>query len=320
MPTKLDACPLCYSKKITPQYTTKDEEFHITDKEFNLFLCSNCHSYFLNPLPDEDVIKGFYKMDPLTYGAYIPRDPKIKYTGFDHLLQPHHKIYFLNRILQSAFNKDLDNRLLDLNNYAVKSNITFKHVLDVGCGNGSFLRDLSKYFQIPKSCLEGIDIFPDIEKLSITIGITMRNLELQDLPKKPVYDLIILSHVLEHIRDPKKIVQEVEARLVNHGTFLLSVPNSQSLPAHLFGKKWRCHSVPRHLYVFSKDGIVSITQPSFNLEHYSSGDYASNIYRLYFSKGKKILGNYKIGKSIGALLLVANIGDSQCFVLTKKEK
>gem|GEM_PF-6728376 len=258
-------------------------------------------------------------MNASSYGAYQPQDPKIQYTSLDRFFLKNRTMNIIDKFLFQAFSKDVDNRLLDLKNYYVHHERRFQHVLDVGCGGGALLKNLNKYFQIPKSNLEGIDIFPGIEKLGESVGISMRNLQLHELPAKEQYDLIVLSHVLEHVPDPKKMVQDVAVRLSDDGIFLLSIPNSQSLPAHLFGKKWRCHSVPRHIFNFSKKGILDITRPSFHMEHYSSGDYASNIYRLYYPKARKILGNFKVGKVLGASLLLVNLGDSQSFILSKKK-
>ncbi len=258
-------------------------------------------------------------MNASSYGAYQPQDPTIRYTNLDRFFLKNRTMNVIDKFLFQAFSKDVDNRLLDLKNYCVHHERSFQHVLDVGCGGGALLKNLNKYFQIPKSNLEGIDIFPNIEKLGESVGISMRKLQLHELPAERQYDLIVLSHVLEHVPDPKEMVQDVAARLSENGIFLLSIPNSQSLPAHLFGKKWLCHSVPRHIFNFSKEGILNITRPFFLVEHYSSGDYASNIYRLYYLKAKKILGNFKVGKVLGASLLLSNLGDSQCFILSKKK-
>jgi 2-polyprenyl-3-methyl-5-hydroxy-6-metoxy-1,4-benzoquinol methylase len=99
-------------------------------------------------------------------------------------------------------------------------------VLDVGCGNGS-------EFALPLARLgfrvTGIDIHePSIEHAR-QLGASLANLsyvcgrveELEDAP----YEIVILSEVLEHLREPRSLLLAGIERLSADGIMIVTVPN-----------------------------------------------------------------------------------------------
>jgi ubiquinone biosynthesis O-methyltransferase len=99
-------------------------------------------------------------------------------------------------------------------------------VLDVGCGNGSELAlPLARLgFQIT-----GIDIHgPSIEHAR-QLGVDVENLSyvcgrVEDL-KSPPYDVVILSEVLEHLREPRNLLSAALEHLNKNGMIIVTVPN-----------------------------------------------------------------------------------------------
>jgi 2-polyprenyl-3-methyl-5-hydroxy-6-metoxy-1,4-benzoquinol methylase len=66
------------------------------------------------------------------------------------------------------------------------------------------------------------------------------------------FDLVILWHVLEHVRSPRAMLTEVARILKPGGTLLVAVPNFGSLEARLGGRDWFHLDVPRHLTHFTR--------------------------------------------------------------------
>lgn len=108
-------------------------------------------------------------------------------------------------------------------------------VLDIGCGDGLFLRLLAK----KGLSGEGIDISPKaIEKCQIQ-GLKAQILDFtaEDLPYSDnTFGTVSILDVLEHVYQPTEIVSKAK-RIANQ--LVISVPNFNSLPARLqvlFGK------------------------------------------------------------------------------------
>ena len=99
-------------------------------------------------------------------------------------------------------------------------------VLDVGCGNGSELAlPLARLgFQVT-----GIDIHaPSIEHAR-QLGVNVTNLSyvcgrVEELKAQP-YDIVILSEVLEHLREPRALLLASLEHLNKNGIIIVTVPN-----------------------------------------------------------------------------------------------
>lgn len=317
--SKLTDCPICSSRNIKHKYTTKDVEYNVVDPEFDIYVCEECKTYFINPVPDENKISKFYNFSNYSsYGAYKEISPEIEYTRIEKWLINKRILTFKDRILFSAMG--VDNRILDLLTYMKSKQINFQNVLDVGCGSGFFIKWLIKFLKIPKSRIKGIDIFPRVEKFGEILGIEMKCATSREYPESG-FDLITLSHVLEHEPKPKMMIKRIYDRLSKDGIFYLSVPNSRSLAARAFGKKWICHSVPRHVYNFSKKSITEMTKNLFRLEYYSAGRYYTFILNRYYESRllKSIFANRYITRILDSIFLLFNIGDNQSFIFTKND-
>ena len=121
-------------------------------------------------------------------------------------------------------------------------------LLDVGCGNGEFLaRMRSLGWNV-----SGIDFDPSAVSCARSQGLDARLGTIADLDETALYDVIVLTHVVEHVSDPVALLQECRKRLQpGHGRIIISTPNINSLGHAWFNKYWRGLEVPRHLILFS---------------------------------------------------------------------
>jgi SAM-dependent methyltransferase len=69
------------------------------------------------------------------------------------------------------------------------------------------------------------------------------------------FDIVTMWDVLEHVRDPLRVLCEVRRILRPGGLLLCSTPNVDSVDANLFGRYWIGYDFPRHLYVFSSSTL-----------------------------------------------------------------
>ena len=102
-------------------------------------------------------------------------------------------------------------------------------VLDAGCGIGYYSFELATKFGCK---VDGVDIdVADIEvakKISGMTRVMSANFDICDISELDfsdnTFDKIILSEILEHVRDEKNILNELHRVLKLHGTLILSTP------------------------------------------------------------------------------------------------
>jgi SAM-dependent methyltransferase len=308
-------CPICQSSSIHHKYRTFDAEYHVDDKPYDFWQCNSCGTYFQNPLPSRGEISQFYKfVSNQEYGAYQPLKPLLL-TEFDKELIAQRKWNSLTKL--AATFRGADNRVIDLLQTAGQSQ-SLTRVLDVGCGGGYFSLLLLKYLQIPRSGLVGIDIYQGVEELGRQLGLRFICSRLEDFQEGD-FDLISMSHVLEHEPAPRQYIEAAYERLRNNGLLYLSIPNAQSLPARVFGKKWVCHSVPRHIYNFPRRAILELVKRRFRLETYSAGDFYTFMFSRYYNPviARLVESGLFAMPLIKAALYAMNLGDNQSVVLRK---
>jgi 2-polyprenyl-3-methyl-5-hydroxy-6-metoxy-1,4-benzoquinol methylase len=100
-------------------------------------------------------------------------------------------------------------------------------VLDVGCGNGSQVA-----VPLARSGFQVMGVDPHLPSIEHArqLAKDLSNAEFlcgyaRDLPPGRVFDVVILSEVLEHLDTPQLALQEGLAHLASHGIVLVTVPN-----------------------------------------------------------------------------------------------
>ena len=122
-------------------------------------------------------------------------------------------------------------------------------VLDVGCGSGALVYALSL---AGLHDVAGVDPFVDADRTFDTGARLLR----KDLPEVDgVFDLIMLHHSLEHVPSPRSTMREVRQRLAPGGRVLVRMPTVSSAAFERYGSSWMQLDPPRHLTVFSREGM-----------------------------------------------------------------
>jgi len=132
------------------------------------------------------------------------------------------------------------------------------NVLDVGCGNGGFLRQMKRRgHQVQGTEWSDLAARRVDEHSEEPITVHVGDLTDLGLPAAS-FDLITLWHVFEHLRDPHATLNEIRRLLRPSGTLLMSMPNVEGDQAQRFGKHWLHHDPPRHLFGFGPETLRSI--------------------------------------------------------------
>lgn len=101
-----------------------------------------------------------------------------------------------------------------------------KDVLEIGCGNGVFAKEISAHFQL--NCIYGIDICADAINSACGSGIIGKciNVDAEDFPFEDNYfDTLICGDVIEHLIIPDHLLEEIHRVLKAEGYLLITTPN-----------------------------------------------------------------------------------------------
>jgi 2-polyprenyl-3-methyl-5-hydroxy-6-metoxy-1,4-benzoquinol methylase len=122
-------------------------------------------------------------------------------------------------------------------------------VLDVGCATGALLQRLREQGWT----VTGIELCGPSAKYARDVrGLNVLNSTLEDAHFPDLsFDVVLASHLIEHLNDPRSFVQESHRILRDGGYLFVTTPNSDGFQARLFGSRWRS-AIFDHLYLFSK--------------------------------------------------------------------
>jgi SAM-dependent methyltransferase len=142
-------------------------------------------------------------------------------------------------------------------------------LLDVGCGSGSFL-------QIAQSCgwtVMGVE--PDPKAVAYGreqgLNIVQGSIELFE-GQESMFDVITLSHVIEHVHDPVALLRSCHRLLKPNGQIWLETPNIDSLGHSRYGRDWHGLDPPRHLVLFDPQSLImALHRAGFNKIDRKSG-------------------------------------------------
>ena len=204
----LRACPICgYSSgKVLHTQHFLLPEGHLLPNEYDVVNCENCGFVFADTSANQDIYDLFYA-------------EMSKYEDVNTASGGGDKPYDLNRLNQTA--NDIE-RIIS-NNKSAK-------ILDIGCGNGGLIQILKE-----RGYKNVVGLDP-----SETCVNTMRNKGLEahhgGLFSKNqldnIFDLIILSHVLEHIYDLTNSVRNLKELLNSEGLVYVETPNATKYPEY----------------------------------------------------------------------------------------
>jgi 2-polyprenyl-3-methyl-5-hydroxy-6-metoxy-1,4-benzoquinol methylase len=265
----LPNCNLCSSSGKT-LYSGLNDRLFGSSGPWTLFQCSNqsCRLIWLNPMPNEDEIWKAYQY----YYTHEENDTNIlpvlkplinNYLSLRYNYYPEYNV--LKKLLGCFFFFFPTERAeVDFTVLYLKNNEKGR-LLDVGCGNGTFI---GKMQQLGWET-EGIDFDPKAIEYCKSKGLKAYTggLESHKFPSGS-FDIITINHVIEHIHDTKKLIEECFRILKPGGKLVIATPNSDSfLFRSIHKQNWFSLDPPRHLILFNKKNLSDIVSKSgFSIE------------------------------------------------------
>jgi hypothetical protein len=74
------------------------------------------------------------------------------------------------------------------------------------------------------------------------------------------FRVIRFGHVLEHLPDPRGVLESYRSVIESGGELIVALPNVSCIQAKLFGAKWFQYEIPRHLYHFSVPTLRALVE------------------------------------------------------------
>jgi SAM-dependent methyltransferase len=234
IPLEQTHCVVCGSDQWLVEARGTDTLYQTSEQEFTFVACCDCGHIYLNPRPAISAIDLIY---PPVYSSFTGRFSKSSST--------------ISRIKDRVLLARLQALRLDL-----PADST---ILDIGCGDGSFLVSVRREY--PEARLIGLDwkIADQTQDRfrRFRIEAIESAVELALLPVGEV-DLIVMNQLIEHLWQPSAVLESCRNALKCGGWLALETPNPDSYDRRWWfrGGLWGSYYFPRHLNLFSQSGLT----------------------------------------------------------------
>lgn len=220
-------CPVCRGRSSVFWDDLRDLEYFMEDDR-HLERCGACNLVFLSPMPTRDELPGLYPPD---YQNFDSRRSAI--TGF----------------LQERY-------------YRHHCGIAMRHL----GGGGSFLEvgsaggDLLERMRERGVRAVGVEISEDACAVARAKGLDVFCGTIEEYRTDQPFDVVFMSHVLEHVVDPVDTLERVKELLRPGGVVYVETPNVGALDARVFGSNWGLIHFPRHTYLFDRHTLAEVVR------------------------------------------------------------
>lgn len=273
-------CDLCRSDQSEVVTRQRDLLLEVTNDEFTIVKCSRCGLVYLNPRPSKDLLGSYYptvyyppvqvkarpefQQQAKKFSARIKRWVLEDYYGYPSTASSGWS-RIVRRILLWP-----DKMLRELKGRHPLPWRGEGKVLDVGCGAGGNLKTLQDQGWEPYG-IEISEVAAAHARELVTGNVHTGTLESAPFPLQS-FDLILMSHSLEHLSSPGEALRRVHRLLKDDGLLVVSVPNVNSLEYKLFGRWWFQLDPPRHFYHFDRRSLSGfLRQAGFQLHRFRAG-------------------------------------------------
>lgn len=231
-------CCVCGSAKQGNLASGWDYQYLTSENLYQWVSCSLCKHQYLSPRPDRNSLNEIYPASLINYSSANQASMGWKVKKF----------------LETRSIRQLSDEFLNYSPYSV---------LDVGCGSGEYLDLLKSEFK-DLSVICGTEISEVAGKEALEKGFEIYIGTIEELNFTQKFDLIFLKQVIEHVHDPKFVIQKLLGCLSRKGFIVLETPLSGSWDQRFFSKfrgaVWEGFHIPRHFNVWSEENFKAMVE------------------------------------------------------------
>ena len=251
-------CLICTLPGNTLYKGLKDRLFN-TPGIFNIKQCQSCGLLWLDPRPEDEDIplcypEGYFRaIDGGAAKQYLERHESLVISGhakdntafFPCLGEVFRRFASVRSWATYAEGRAVPRYKSDQDGL----------VIDVGCGTGNYLKTM----QDLGWKVTGIEPSPIAAAIARNKGVhvfcgTLDRAGLADASA----ELVLLSHVIEHVADPGAVIKECFRILKHSGKLIVRTPNSRSYGHTVFKSDYYHLDPPRHLFLFCEKNLSMI--------------------------------------------------------------
>ena len=221
-------CKICAGVVAEPWLDAVPDYEYGLPYETTLVNCPGCGTVQQNPLPGADELARYYPRD---YHAYHYKDSRVADW------------------LKMRYSRGVGRAIRDIAGPTGR-------ILDVGCGDGSFLVALEV---VGDWELHGIDINPEVvrEPLSQRLHLRAGQIE-RGLYPAGFFDAVVATHLVEHVHDPLDFMRTCFDMLRPGGVLIGELPNLDCWDRAVFGRYWGGLHLPRHLFFWDPKSFAAL--------------------------------------------------------------
>jgi 2-polyprenyl-3-methyl-5-hydroxy-6-metoxy-1,4-benzoquinol methylase len=226
-----DSCPVCGTSTALAALDVYDNTTRVvtSHERLGLFGCARCGLVFTHPQPTEAELRAYYGMAD-GWESRVGQSRKLDTEGeLRRKLTIKRDRYERERVLLAPHVRSKPGR-----------------VLDFGCGLGGWLDVL----QDDGWETWGIEPGPQQRRIA-----GERHHMIDAPPEDETFDLIVINHVVEHLRDPGPTMRALAAAAVPGGQLFVSVPDLGRLGEH---GKWRYVKSEHHICSYTAAAMTSL--------------------------------------------------------------
>jgi 2-polyprenyl-3-methyl-5-hydroxy-6-metoxy-1,4-benzoquinol methylase len=260
-----ECCPVCGSTQRRELYSgLTDRVFRCAPGRWNLYQCEGCRSAYLDPRPTRETIHRAYQR----YYTHAPprrqsteglrvwrRFVRALANGYRNArygggLTPASALGPWIIPLFPRLRQVLDRELRYLPPLEQGARL-----LDVGFGSGAFLLLAQRIGWR----VFGADLDPVAVANASEAGLDARQGGIEAFSDATdQFDVITMSHVIEHVHDPASVIKQAYKLLKPGGLLYIDTPNIDAYGHRHFKEHWRGLEIPRHLVIFNWSSMKNL--------------------------------------------------------------
>lgn len=212
-------CPICKKRQGAIVERSVEKTFG------ELYFCKHCDVIYLGYYADVAYVESLYEGNKIVHRANVSDSPSVPRLKYD----------------------DAQSRVDWVKNYSS----TEKTLVEIGCGDGSFLRGIRESFR----SVSGVELTAAHRTSVESYGIECFSILHDDLIRSA--DVICMFAVLEHIPDVTDFIARLKRFAKDGVQIFIEVPNRENvLVSQVDLPTFRSHYYrPEHLYYFSERAL-----------------------------------------------------------------
>lgn len=193
-------------------------------------------------------------------------------------------------------------------------------LLEVGSGMGHLVAQLEDTFETV-----GLDLnhWAVKESKSVVNKSSLQTASAQELPfEDGVFNVVIIKHIVEHLQNPEKAINEIGRVTAKGGYLILATPNLGSLLKPWKGEKWIGYQDPTHISLKQpQEWLTLIQNAGFELKRVFSDGFWDVPYIRYVPKQiqKLLFGSLGGLQAITGFVFLPRTWGESILVIAKKK-